>query len=408
MKLFTLFTSLAIGASVATTAYAGCGLSGKVHVLSNSFPTFDIFTDALDKCKDGTFAYQWKKTPQHKTEQVSAFSGKQGPYDAAFVANSSISTVQSRGLLRPLDDLVAKYKDAYGIQDNMLVRIDGKIYAVGFMVNAQHLMYRKDLFKKYNIAPPKTYADVIAAAEILKNDTSIEFPFGAAYKAGWNAAQEFNNIYQAFGGTYFESGSFKPAIENDKAVQTLELMARLKTYMSPNALVIDSGVVQQMLRNGKLGMALLWGNRAAAVDDANLSAVVGKVGLISAPKVSANSNAAATVFWDGFVLPKNAPGNVDDTFKAMMHLYSRKIVAENNDAVIWLRDNYKIGKYANGVVETVENNAPPFPMTPAYTYLHGAIGKFIGDYLSGQKSADEVLADATEEYIKVAKENGIL
>ena len=61
-------------------------------------------------------------------------------------------------------------------------------------------------------------------------------------------------------------------------------------------------------------------NRAAAVDDANLSAVVGKVGLISAPKVSANSNAAATVFWDGFVLPKNAPGNVDDTFKAMMHL----------------------------------------------------------------------------------------
>ena len=76
--------------------------------------------------------------------------------------------------------------------------------------------------------PPKTYADVIAAAEILKNDTSIEFPYGAAYKAGWNAAQEFNNIYQAFGGIYFESGSFKPSIENDKAVQTLELMARLK------------------------------------------------------------------------------------------------------------------------------------------------------------------------------------
>ena len=30
------------------------------------------------------------------------------------------------GCYARLDDLVAKYKDAYGIQDNMLVRIDGK------------------------------------------------------------------------------------------------------------------------------------------------------------------------------------------------------------------------------------------------------------------------------------------
>ena len=150
------------------------------------------------------------------------------------------------------------------------------------------------------------------------------------------------------------------------------------------------------------------GNRAAAVDDAELSAVVGKIGLVSAPKVSADSNAASTVFWDGFVIPKNAPGDVDMTFKTMMHVYSADIVAEHNDKAIWLRDNYKIGKYANGVVETVGNNAPPFPMSPAYAYLHNSIGKFIGKYLTGQKTAKEVLQDATNEYTKVAKENGIL
>ncbi len=401
--LATLVTLISMG-----TAYAGCGLSGKVSILSNSFPTFDIFTNALNKCKDGEFSYQWKKTPQHKTEQVSAFAGKVGPYDAAFVANSSISTVQSRGLLRPLDDLVAKYRHSYDIQDNMLVRIDGKIYAIGFMVNAQHLMYRKDLFAKHNIPVPQTYDDVLAAAAILKEDDTIAFPFGAAYKSGWNAAQEFNNLYQAFGGTYFKAGTFEASIVNANGIKALELMAKLKQYMSPNALVIDSGVVQQMLRNGKLGMALLWGNRAAAVDDKDVSAVVGKIALVSAPKVSPDSNAAATVFWDGFVLPKNAPGDVENTFKTMMYLYSRNIVAQNNDAAIWLRDNYKIGKYAKGVVETVENNAPPFPMTPAYTYLHNAIGKFIGEYLTGQKTATEVLQNASKEYTKVAKENGIL
>lgn len=408
MKLLKILATTVVGLTINTVAYANCeGLSGKISILSNSFPTFDIFSKEYDKCKGDKFSYQWKKTPEHKTEQVTAFSGKKGPYDAAFVANSSISTVQSRGLLRPLDDLVEKYKDTYKIQDNMLVRIDGKIYAIGFMVNSQHLMYRKDLFAKYNIPVPKTYDDVLAAAEVLKQEPSIQFPFGAAYKSGWNIAQEFNNLYQARGGEFFTDG-FKPNIVNDTGVKTLELMKQIKSYMSPNALVIDSGVVQQQLRDGKLGMAFLWGNRAAAVDDSKTSRVLGKIGLVSAPKITTDGNVAATAFWDGFVIPKNAPHDAEQTFKNLMYLYSHRIVAENNDITIWLRDNYKIGKYANGVVETVMNDAPPFPMSPAYTYLHGAIGKNIGRFLTGESSAREVLQDAADDYIRIAKENGIL
>ena len=409
MKILKVLAPVGLSLTLASGAYASCdGVSGNISILSNSFPTFDIFSKEFDKCKGGNFDYQWKKTSEHKTEQVTAFASKKGPYDAAFVANSSIGVVQARGLLRPLDDFVAKYKDKYKIEDNMLVRIDGKIFAVAFMANAQHFMYRKDLFKKHGIPVPKTYSDVLAAAKILKKEASIEFPFGAAYKSGWNVSQEFNNIFLAHGGQHFKSGSFKPNINNDKGIKTLELMKKLKSYQSPNALVIDSGVVQQMLRDGKLGMAFLWGNRAAAVDDAKTSKVVGKVGLISAPKIASTGNVASTVFWDGFVLPKNAPNDPEQTFKNMMHLYSERIVAENNDATIWLRSNYKIGKYANGVVETVENGAPAFPSSVAYTHMHNAAGKHIGAFLAGEKSAQEALRDAEADYIKIAKENSIL
>ena len=305
---------------------------------------------------------------------------------------------------------MAKYKDKYNITENQLVRIDGKIYSIAFMVNAQHFFYRKDLFEKHNIPVPTTYEEILAAAEILKNEKSIDFPYGAAFKSGWNLAQEFNNIYLGHEGNYFKPGTFEPAIMNDKAMESLELMEKLQAYMSPNSLVLDSGSVDQMARNGKIAMAVLWGTRAEGMDDASKSSVVGKFEFTSAPKISKDSNVvASTVFWDGFVIPKNLPTeDPEQTFKNMMYLYSPAMVKKHNDKVVWVMDGYEVNRYAKGVIETFENNAPQFPLTPAYSVMHGALGKEIGNYLTGKKTAKQTLRDVEAEYRKVAKEKGIL
>ena len=40
--------------------------------------------------------------------------------------------------------------------------------AVAFMANAQHLMYRKDVLSDLGIDVPKTYEDMLAAAEKIR------------------------------------------------------------------------------------------------------------------------------------------------------------------------------------------------------------------------------------------------
>ena len=40
--------------------------------------------------------------------------------------------------------------------------------AVAFMANAQHLVYRKDILEKLNIDVPKTYEEMLAAAQKLE------------------------------------------------------------------------------------------------------------------------------------------------------------------------------------------------------------------------------------------------
>ena len=46
------------------------------------------------------------------------------------------------------------------------ITIDGKVMAVAFMANAQHMFYRKDILEANGIPVPKSYADVLAAARV--------------------------------------------------------------------------------------------------------------------------------------------------------------------------------------------------------------------------------------------------
>ena len=62
------------------------------------------------------------------------------------VANNSVVPLLNAGLVRPLDDLVAKY--GQDLPRASSIRIDGKVMAIAFMANAQHLHYRKESWRR--------------------------------------------------------------------------------------------------------------------------------------------------------------------------------------------------------------------------------------------------------------------
>ncbi len=96
--------------------------------------------------------------------------------------------------------------------------------AVAFMANTQHLYVRTDVLKANGIAIPKTYEEVVAASEKIRAAGKMKYPYAAAYKAGWNLAEEFVNMYIGHGGEFFEAGSAKPSINNAKGVATLNIV----------------------------------------------------------------------------------------------------------------------------------------------------------------------------------------
>lgn len=407
-KLFLLAISFSL--LLTANAFAKCNVSasGEVNVLSNSYPVLEVISNAFKDCNSSSLKVIHKLNKDHKDELPSALSASKGPYELVQLSNATITPLQAKGLLLPLNDLVAKYRTKYNIEESMLIKIDGQIMSIAFQVNAQHLFYRKDLLEKHNIAVPTTYAEVLKAAKKLKQEPSIEFPLSGTYKSGWNLAQEFNNIFLSYGGQFFDPATGKGSFNSAAGRKSLALMKQLLAYMSPNALALDSTAVAQQFQQGQVAMANLWASRAKAVGESDESKVGDKVAFSSAPKVTRRANAATTLWWDGFSIPKNADGDADTSFQVMMEGLSEQVVAANNDVAIWLRSNYRSSRFAEGAVASVQNGAPAYPMVPQIGLIHTAIGNNIGDYLSGRESARESLKDAVAEYETAAKDKGYI
>ena len=92
----------------------------------------------------------------------------------------------------------------------------------------------------------------------------------------------------------------------------------------------------------------------------------------------------------------------------MLHGISDEMVKKNNDKSVWLMDAYVPGKAAAGVFATASGGSQPYPMLPYMGILHMAFSKELPDYLQGNESAKQTLADIEAAYISGAKEKGFL
>jgi multiple sugar transport system substrate-binding protein len=402
-----LFAAAAVLAAAGPAA-AKCSIArtGQVDVIGNAMPVVDHMAKAMSACSGGTLTVNVKVTDKARAETEQAFSAV-SPFEVAQVSNGVFVNLHAKGQLQPITDLVAKYKAQYKLEDRMLVTVGNDVYGIAFMANAQHMFYRKDALEKAGVQPPRTYDELLAALPKLKA-AGFETPFTAAYKSGWDLATEFTNIYLGAGGTFFKPGTAEPAFNNANALKTMDMMTKLKGFMSPNALALASADVTTAFQQGQAAIGILWGTRAAAMDDANVSKVVNQIEFAPAPAMSAGGKPSNAVWWDAFVMPKQMDGDRESAFLVMMEAVSEQTMKDGMAAAVWLRTGYTPGRHSKAVIDTVTANAALWPDQPYFSLAHAALGKAAADVLSGAKPAAQALADAEREYAQTARERGFL
>ncbi|MDC3002598.1 extracellular solute-binding protein [Paracoccaceae bacterium] len=405
-KILSIVGALSLTAFSAAQA---CEISARVSVVGNEFPAIQTVGAGAAACTGAEVSTNL--TADHQKINVPGMQGNPAEYTSAIVANSSIVALMNEDVIRPLDDLVAKHGG--DLKSSQLIKVNGKIMAVAFMANAQHLMYRKDVLADLGISVPKTYEEMLAAAEKIRSSGKMDNPVGGAYKAGWNLAQEFNNMFLGYGGSHFEAGSANPSVNSEAGVNALNMMKALSEYMNPDFLTHDSNVTNAEYRAGNIALLNMWGSRASSQTTAEgvTDAVKNGHAIAGPMTVGGGSTAASTLWWDGWTVAKNiSDAEAEATFIAMMNGISPSMMSDENirTQAVWLIDGYKPTDAAIGVFEAAKMGTTPYPMLPYMGLMHTALGAELPDFMQGKESAEQALADVEAAYVAAAKEKGYL
>lgn len=396
-------------AFAATGAQAGCGIAaGSVRILSNDFEALNaVIAEAKDCAGDGVEVTS-NATTEHAELQVPALSGNPAEYTVKILANDSIVPLLNEGLLRPLDDLVAKF--GQDLDPSQLIKIDGKVMAVAFMANAQHLTYRADLLEAAGVAPPTSYEEVLEVAKVMRDKGLMDTPLGLNLKPGWDLGEEFVNMYLGYGGAFFTPGSADLALDPAKAVAALEMLKALSAYMPADFNTFDTNGLSPLYEQGKVGVMNMWGSRASVFLGADvLPEVAANTVFAAAPTVGGGSIPATTVWWDGFSVAQNiSDADAEASFRAMIHGASSDMAKANPDLAVWLIKGIEPGPVSVGVIASALAGAAPYPMVPQMGVLHTALGNELADFMAGKESAEQALSDVKAAYDTSAREQGFL
>ncbi len=416
MKTFALAGALSVAASALFAGghtADGCGIeSGRISIVGNEFPAIQTVGAGAVSCGEAAGVEASSNlTADHQKINLAGMSGNPAEYTTAIIANSSIVALMNDDVIRPLDDLVAKHGD--GLKPNQLITINGNVMAVAFMANAQHLVYRADVLSEIGVEPPKTYEDMLAAAQMIREKGIMENPVGGAYAAGWNLAQEFNNMFLGYGGQHFEAGSAEPSVNSEAGVAALEMMKSLSEYMNPDFLTHDSNATNAEYRAGNVALMNMWGSRAATMTDAEgvPQEVIDGFAIAGPMTVGGGSTPASTLWWDGWTVAKNiSDEEAEATFLAMKAGIDPAILGDDEVAkqAVWLIDGYQPTDAAIGVFAAANAGTIPYPMLPYMGLMHTALGNELADFMQGKESAEQALADVEAAYRAAAKEKGFL
>ena len=389
-----------------------CGPSGQsVRILGSDFPAIQAVAGAAESnCAGnaGEFTVNLRDNTRDMMNQ--ALTPNPAEYTSVIVANSTLTQLMNDDLVRPLNDLVEKY--GAHLKPNQLITIDGKVMAVAFMANSQHLFSRTDILKQAGVdGIPSTAEEMVDAAEKIRAAGIMEHPIVMNMKVGWNAGEVFNLFFNANGGDLFKSGSAEPNVNSAAGIAALESIKALLEYTHPDHLSHASNETQALWEAGKAALAIMWGSRGAAVldDEGSTADVTSNTLLSAAPTANGGSTPASTLWWDGVTVAKNiSDSDAEATFAALVGGLTSDLMKEHNDKAIWLIDGFKPGAAAAGVSETAAAGAKPYPMIPYINLMHNALGSELVDFYKGNESAEDALADVEAVYITTAKEAGYL
>ncbi len=303
-----------VAATLAAPAILGARAraAGTIQMISHRYPALEYYAEKMRTALPGTTVNTQLMPFDKALELITiAMSSKSDTPDIVYASDASFQTFARNGWLRPLDDLWAKYRDEFKLDDcpepvRKTYTYEGKLYVVPHSLNTMMFFYRKDLFDTAGKAPPKTFADYRDLAKSF--NSPMRSGSVSCLKPVDAAINEAHWYFNAIGDGWFDP-DWHPIFNDAKGVQAIEMMKEIAHYSQQgfSAAANDECMIAYQQDTGVMG--LQWASRAKAMDDPNKSRIVGKIDWVAPPQGHARNSG------DGYAISAFSKQDPDTLFR---------------------------------------------------------------------------------------------
>jgi ABC-type glycerol-3-phosphate transport system substrate-binding protein len=278
-----------IAASLAAPAILGgrARAAGTIQMISHRYPALEYYAEKMRTAVPGV-TVNTQLMPIDKALELAtiAMSSKSDTPDIVYASDTSFQTFAKNGWFRPLDDLWAKYRDEFKLDDfpeavRQTYTRDGHLYVMPHTLNTMMFFYRKDLFDAAGKVPPKTFAEYGDLAKAL--NSPMRSGVVSCLKPVDAAINEAHWYLNALGDGWFDA-SWKPVFNDAKGVQAIEMMKSIAQYAQQGYTTAANDECTIAYQQDAGIMGLQWATRAKAMDDPAKSRVVGKIDWVAPPQ----------------------------------------------------------------------------------------------------------------------------
>jgi multiple sugar transport system substrate-binding protein len=200
--------------------------------------------------------------------------------DQAWVGRFANDTVPVQKLLARKDLAYPRYDfdDFLPSLVRHIASYKGQVVGIPYDIPIQILLYRKDIFDRLRLSPPKTIPEYLATAQVIQREMQPNvYGNTAMWKSGHYALLiDAATWVWAHGGSFFGLDN-RPAINDDRAAAGIEFMRALAKYTPPEAITWDWTGAAKSFVEGRAGMYINAGEWFSLCDDPAQSKVVGLV-----------------------------------------------------------------------------------------------------------------------------------
>jgi raffinose/stachyose/melibiose transport system substrate-binding protein len=196
------------------------------------------------------------KSTEYNTILSTGLTQAGGPDVAQLRAYGGVQPLIQAGDLTPLDGQVAGLSNFdTSALDGARGKKDGKVYGVPLEMSTFQVYYNKAIFSKYQLQPPTTWDQMIAAAQKLA--AAKVTPFAAAGKDTW-LLPLYKDTFGAtrYGGSVFEKKLLtgQTTFTDPSYVASLDVLNQLKPYFPQDQMGLGETDVQTLFATGKAAM----------------------------------------------------------------------------------------------------------------------------------------------------------